>query len=275
MNSSRSINLQECFQILNVPENADWEHVRRSFIRLAKQYHPDRNSPDRTSEGQFKALSYAFEILNKHYREKSQVSAEIPTIQTDAWRGGEGTGNSQALQALPSKIPSADPRKSWARLKRNSWAFLCRLERKLFSLDVPARVEIDRETAKQGGTVKVDVAGERFYVLLPEDLGDATEVKIPGRGESGFLKRNRGDLLLHVRIMKKPISSAPRKIYYRVKVSSADLRTRRNFTLQSPEGPISYFLPPSIQTGHTVRLKAPKTSFMNPENNYIVIIDLV
>jgi len=275
MNASRSINLQECFQILNVPENADWEHVRRSFIRLAKQYHPDRNSPGHPSEGQFKALSYAFEILNKHYREKSGGTSQIPTIQIDPREGGEAPKNSQALETLPSKIPAANPRKSWARLKRNSWVYLCQLERKIFSLDVPARVEIDRETARHGGTVKVEVAGERFYVLLPEDLGNTTEVKIPGRGESGFLKGNRGDLLLHVRIMKKPVSSAPRNIYYRVKVSDADLASRRNFTLQSPEGPISYFLPPSIPTGHTVRLKAPKASPQNPVNNYIVIIDRV
>jgi hypothetical protein len=55
------------YQILEVSANADEEEIRRSFRRLAKQYHPDVNkSPDAADH--FRLIYMAYDILQDSFK---------------------------------------------------------------------------------------------------------------------------------------------------------------------------------------------------------------
>jgi hypothetical protein len=55
--------MKDYYQILNVTRGASELEIKRSYRRLAVQYHPDKN-PDPSAEEQFKEISEAFEILS-------------------------------------------------------------------------------------------------------------------------------------------------------------------------------------------------------------------
>ena len=69
------------YEILQVERNSSGEEIKRSYKRLAFEYHPDRNPGDREAEEKFKRINEAYQILsdpNKRARYDSfgHISAE-------------------------------------------------------------------------------------------------------------------------------------------------------------------------------------------------------
>jgi molecular chaperone DnaJ len=54
---------QDFYEILGVSKSADAEELKRAYRKLAMQFHPDRNSGDKTAEQKFKAVSEAYDVL--------------------------------------------------------------------------------------------------------------------------------------------------------------------------------------------------------------------
>ncbi len=54
---------QDFYEILGVSKSADADELKRAYRKLAMQYHPDRNSGDKTSEQKFKDLNEAYDVL--------------------------------------------------------------------------------------------------------------------------------------------------------------------------------------------------------------------
>ncbi|NLO17226.1 MAG: molecular chaperone DnaJ [Arcobacter butzleri] len=51
------------YQILEVEKSADKTVIKKSYRRLAMQYHPDKNQGDKEAEEKFKAINEAYQVL--------------------------------------------------------------------------------------------------------------------------------------------------------------------------------------------------------------------
>ena len=54
---------QDFYDILGVVKSADADELKRAYRKLAMQYHPDRNSGDKSAEQKFKDINEAYDIL--------------------------------------------------------------------------------------------------------------------------------------------------------------------------------------------------------------------
>jgi molecular chaperone DnaJ len=54
---------QDFYDILSVARSADADELKRSYRKLAMQYHPDRNPGDKSAEQRFKDISEAYDVL--------------------------------------------------------------------------------------------------------------------------------------------------------------------------------------------------------------------
>ena len=54
---------QDFYETLGVSKTADAEELKRAYRKLAMQYHPDRNSGDKSAEQKFKNISEAYDVL--------------------------------------------------------------------------------------------------------------------------------------------------------------------------------------------------------------------
>ncbi len=52
------------YKLLGVPRNAKPDDIKKAYRKLARQYHPDVNPGNSTSENRFKEISEAFEVLS-------------------------------------------------------------------------------------------------------------------------------------------------------------------------------------------------------------------
>ena len=52
------------YEVLGVSRDAEDDHIKRSFRKLARELHPDVNSHDPEAEEKFKEAAEAYEILS-------------------------------------------------------------------------------------------------------------------------------------------------------------------------------------------------------------------
>lgn len=86
---------KDFYRILGVAENASADEVKKSYRKLAKQFHPDANPNDASAADRFKELSEAYSVLSDEEKRK----------QYDAMRrygafgaGGPGFGRGTGAQ---------------------------------------------------------------------------------------------------------------------------------------------------------------------------------
>src|SRR5438067_1221206 len=55
---------RDYYEILGVEKNASVEDVKKSYRKLAMQYHPDKNPDNKEAEEKFKEATEAYEVLS-------------------------------------------------------------------------------------------------------------------------------------------------------------------------------------------------------------------
>jgi molecular chaperone DnaJ len=78
---------KDYYDILEVPENASKEDIKKSFRAKAKKYHPDRNPGNKEAEAKFKEVSEAYDVLSDN-----QKRQQYDTMRKYGAFGGFGGG---------------------------------------------------------------------------------------------------------------------------------------------------------------------------------------
>src|ERR1700748_3024182 len=73
------------YKTLGVGKNATDEEIKKSYRKLARQYHPDRNPGDKQAEERFKDISQAHDVLSDPEKRKAYDRGQGPL-------GGFATG---------------------------------------------------------------------------------------------------------------------------------------------------------------------------------------
>ncbi|MDQ6836122.1 MAG: molecular chaperone DnaJ [Actinomycetota bacterium] len=59
------------YKVLGVGKNASEDEIKKAYRKLARQYHPDRNSGDKQAEERFKEISQAHDVLSDADKRKA------------------------------------------------------------------------------------------------------------------------------------------------------------------------------------------------------------
>ena len=271
MKMDKAMDIQECYRILKVEQGAEWSDIKKSFYRLAKEYHPDRNAGNRTSEEKFKEISRAYQTLERwtqshqfSYRVYSHAAATNDNVAPF----DEGL---KPFDFLPEVI-----QKYLNRWTQQVWRLLQRYEEKWLELDVEKVVTIDPVTASKGGVIKVRNTAGSFHVEVPRETPNETILRVPGKGEKGLFNRVPGDLLLKIQVEDSGRQKLPgvSEYFYQIKVVQGGSPKVR--TLYTHEGPIKYLLPKKVKAGQSFVLRSkPHPQAGKMSSHHILVIDLI
>lgn len=268
---------KDYYQILGVSKNADEKDIKRAYRRLARQYHPDKNPDDKTTEERFKEINEAYEVLGdpkkrarydqlgSNYHRFRQGGGHPGDFDFSQWanqagRGGyyqqvnlndlgelfgsSGSGFSDFFNAifgggLGQSVGRQEP------FRRRAQASGGNAEQ---------TVEITLEEAYQGTTRTFSQNGSRFTAKIPAGAKPGTKIRLRGKGNPG--PAGPGDLFLVVQVKPHPtFRRAGHNLRVDVGVDVTTAVLGGNVTVPTLTGPVSLTIPSGTQGGQTFRLK--------------------
>ena len=221
---------EDPYRTLGVSKDASDAEIKRSYRKLARQYHPDRNPGDAAAEERFKAIQSAYESIGTaegrgQYDQQRRMEEMFQGGRQRSPFGGVDIGDifSQFMGGRGSQNPGIDPAFGGARREARPRQQVSK------GADIQAGLDISLEQAISGAEVKFshrrmrrcsDCNGSSFGTSRVCSAckgtgvitkGSTITVRVPEGAEHGHLLRlkgmghehpegDSGDLLITVRL---------------------------------------------------------------------------
>jgi len=251
---------KDFYAVLGVSKDVSEADLKKTYRKLARQYHPDSNPGDAKAEAKFKEISEAHSVLSdpELRREYDQIRAmgsgarfapssgsaggfedvfggmfgNRGTYQGTSFEdllGGMFGGSNQGFRTGPTK-----------------------------GRDVTASTTLDFVTAIKGETIKLQPAGGApINVKIPAGVSDGQKIKLKGKGEPSFDGGPAGDLVLTVTVRKHPVFERD-GLNLRVDVPVTFAEAALGATIEVPTlggEPVKLRVAPGTPSGRILRVK--------------------
>jgi curved DNA-binding protein len=264
-----AVQYKDYYQTLGVSKNASQDEIRKSFRKLARQYHPDVAKDKKTAEAKFKEINEAYEVLGDPEKRK-----KYDTLGADWERGGfqppsgweTGRGRPGA-GGIPAEFSFGGTGFSdffeqffgGQSFKRHAGANPFAgfgVEEEPRGSDIEGDLLVTIEEAMNGTRKKISFRRgdspkvESYEVKIPAGVREGQRIRLAGQGQAG------GDLYLRVRFAQHPdyriegadlICDLEIPAWKAVLGSDAEVRT--------PDGNARLKIPPGTQPGQKFRIK--------------------
>jgi DnaJ-class molecular chaperone len=194
------------YDILGVARGASDEEVRRAYLKLVKELHPDVN-PSRAAEERFKKVTSAHDILGDPERRRQFDRGEIDAsgephryARQHARAGAGRRGAGSPFDDFGFGDPFADAFGA-AKGARSGFrgSFFSR------GRDVRYTLEIDFAESVEGTRKRVTMPDTGLLDLtVPEGVSDGQVLRLKGKGAAGFGNAEPGDALIEIKVRPHP-----------------------------------------------------------------------
>ena len=249
---------KDYYDILGVKPDASEAEIKAAYRKLARQYHPDKNK-EAGAEDKFKAVNEANEVL----RDKEKRRA-YDQVRAGGYRGGEqfrpppgfgqgfdfgdGAGEGDFSDFFESLFGrGAGGHRGQPRARRGR--------------DVQAQVQIDLQTAFDGGRTRVALhdshGNERVLeVKIPAGIQPGQVIRLSGQGHAGAAGGPNGDLLLEVAIRDDArFRLDGRNVLHVLPIAPWEAALGATVPVPTLAGTVDLRIPAGAQSGKKLRLK--------------------
>ncbi|MBD3808698.1 MAG: DnaJ domain-containing protein, partial [Epsilonproteobacteria bacterium] len=92
------------YEILQVSKNCDGNELKKSFRKLAMQYHPDRNPDNKEAEDKFKLINEAYQVLSDDEKRSIYDRYGKAGLEGRGMSGGFGNGNMDDIMDIFNSV---------------------------------------------------------------------------------------------------------------------------------------------------------------------------
>ena len=251
---------KDFYAVLGVSKDVSEADLKKTYRKLARQYHPDSNPGDAKAESKFKEISEAHSVLSDSElrREYDQIRAmgsgarfapsagasggfedvfggmfgnrgSYQGTSFEDLLGGMFNGSNQGFRTGPTK-----------------------------GRDVTASTTLDFVTAINGETIKLQPAGGApINVKIPAGVSDGQKIKLKGKGEASHDGGPAGDLVLTIAVRKHPVFERD-GLNLRVEVPVTFAEAALGATIEVPTlggEPVKLRVAPGTPSGRILRVK--------------------
>ncbi len=254
---------KDFYSVLGVSKDVSDADLKKTYRKLARQYHPDSNPGDAAAEARFKEISEANSVLSdpEQRREYDQVRAMGGGARFSAGgRPGQPGGFEDVFGGMfggGGRQRGGFEDVFGGMFGQSNGGF------QGFGGPTPGRdlattVTLDFETAIKGDTVKLEQqGGKTFTVKIPQGVADGQKIKLKGKGEPSHDGGQPGDLVLTVTVRKHPVFERD-GLNLRVDVPVTFVEAVLGATIEVPTlgaEPVKLRVAPGTPSGRVLRVK--------------------
>ena len=278
------VEFKDYYQSLGVSRDASQDDIRKSFRKLARQYHPDVAKDKKSAEEKFKEINEAYEVLSDPAKRKKYDTlganwnrAEAPPgshgfgggrgfrgqngeefefhfggtgfsdffEQFFGGRGERGFGFDDLNQAGRSGGGAAGPMRG----QDVQGDIMVTLDEALHgSVRTISYQRVNRQTGQ--------VVSENFRVRIPVGVAEGQMIRVPGKGEAGYNGGSAGDLYLRVRFAQHPdFRVRGSDLYYDLELAPWEAVLGTTVSIPALDGPVSVKIPGGANKGQQLRVR--------------------
>jgi len=230
------------YQVLGVSRDATNEEIKKTFRKLARQYHPDVNPNNKLAEEKFKDINEAYDILSDETtradydgllfgKTKRKAAVRPPTA-------GNGTRSRQTAESWQDFTPQTTKRAKVVTPNRQS------------ARDVEAKLTIPLEKAYRGGRERIRLEdGRSLEVEMPPAMIDGQRIRLKEQGV------NAGDLYLKISISPHAFLEVQGSdIFCQVPLTPSEAVLGGAVEVPTIDGLVKMTVPKGVKAGQRLRL---------------------
>jgi molecular chaperone DnaJ len=267
---------KDFYKVLGVSKDVSDADLKKTYRKLARQYHPDSKPGDAAAEAKFKEISEAYAVLSdsEQRAEYDQIRAMGSGARFTA--GGQGAGGFEDVfsgfsQSRGGRFDSADFDDIFAMFNQQQGGGGFGSGRfgqptggyrgfggPTRGADVTARTTIDFVTATKGETITLQGEdGKPFKVKIPAGVSDGQRIRLRGRGRPSPDGGEAGDIVVQVTVRPHPVFTRE-GLNLRVVVPVTFTEAALGATIEVPTlggDPVKLRVAPGTPSGRVLRVK--------------------
>ena len=213
-----AVQYKDYYQSLGVPRTASADEIKKSFRKLAREFHPDVAKDKKKAEEKFKEINEAYEVLGDAAKRKKydelganwKSGAEFrPPPGAGGFGGGQtfrgGRGGGEEFEFGGTGFSDFFEQMFGSRMRGGGFGGhpgFAEEQVEEPSRDIEGDIMVTLEEAKRGSVRTVTVRRENrtdsHQVKIPAGITEGQKLRVAGRGEHG------GDLYLRIRLARHP-----------------------------------------------------------------------
>jgi curved DNA-binding protein len=269
---------EDLYATLGVPKDADAATIKKTYRKLARDLHPDKNPGNKASESRFKSVNHAYDVLGDDTKRKlyDEFGEEALREGFDAekaraykqwqsraraggggFRGGGGYGggavNLEDLfsGSVPGGSVEGDPFGDlFGRASRRRGPVKGR--------DYEQELTIDFTSAVKGTSLQLrnPSSPEPVTVRIPPGAEEGSRVRIKGQGAASPNAGPNGDLILVIHVEPHPLFKRDGDdLELEVPIWVSEAIKGAKVKVPTFEGDVTVKVPPGTQSGTKLRLR--------------------
>lgn len=273
---------KDFYKVLGVSKDVTEAELKKTYRKLARQYHPDSNPGDAKAEAKFKEISEAHSVLSdpEQRKEYDQIRAMGSGARFTSGGGGQPGGFDDVFGTMFGGGGRGQQQYTYSQQGGGG-----QYEDILGGLfgggranggfgatsggyrgyggptkgrDVTARATIDFLTATKGDTIKLQTSdGKPLTVKIPAGVSDQQKIKLRGKGEPSPDGGEPGDIVLTITVRKHPVFERD-GLNLRVNVPITFVEATLGATIEVPTlggPPVKLKVAPGTPSGRVLRVK--------------------
>jgi curved DNA-binding protein len=266
-----SVQYKDYYQILGVPRGASEADIKKSFRKLAREFHPDVAKDKKKAEEKFKEINEAYEVLSDPAKRKKYDELGANWKSGAEFRpppGYGGFGGGQTFRGRPGAgfeefefggtgFSSFFEQLFGSRMRGGAGGFNHRggfAAEEPASRDIEGDILVSLDEAKRGSirtvTVRHENSTDSHQVKIPAGITEGQRLRIPGRGEHG------GDLYLRVRLAKHPDFDVDgHNLIHELDLAPWEAVLGAEISVPTLDGPVNIKIPAGTGGGKKLRVR--------------------
>ncbi|MCM1983360.1 DnaJ C-terminal domain-containing protein [Lyngbya confervoides] len=275
---------KDYYNILGVSKTASEGEIKKTFRKLARQYHPDLNPGDSAAEARFKEINEAYEVLSdpdkrkkydqfgQYWQQAGQPGVDMGNMDFDfgqygsfdefinelLGRFGGGFGGTGASSGFSGGMPGGFRYRTTSATPGGFGGFGD------FaggvpgpSADTESTLTLSFEEALKGTEKRLLIGGsETVNVRIPAGAKTGSRIRVRGKGQVNPLTQQRGDLYLKVTLKPHEFFSLEGDfLICDLPITPDEAVLGATVEVPTPTGLVKMKIPAGVKSGQSLRLR--------------------